>query len=177
MLPDIDVRCRFTTMWYAAYGSNLHPRRLAERISSAQFVATSFLSDWSLYFHKRSKDGSAKCNILLGGDGIHIAIFDISAADKLTLDKIEGLGLGYSEILLNVPEIGDCASYVADESHIDDSLDPYDWYKELVLVGARAHGFPEDYLNRISSLPAREDPDPNRRVKRWKTVELVRAGT
>jgi hypothetical protein len=164
-------------MWYAAYGSNLHPLRLAERISSAQLVATSFLPDWSLHFHKRSKDGSGKCNILPGGDGIHIAIFDISAKDKLVLDDIEGLGLGYSETLLNVPGIGDCVSYSADESHIDDSLDIYDWYKELVLIGAQAHGFPEDYLNRIRSRPARRDPDPIRRVKNWKTVELVKAVT
>ena len=164
-------------MWYAAYGSNLHPRRLSERISSAQFVATSLLPDWSLHFHKRSKDGSGKCNILSGGDGIHVAIFDISAEDKLALDGIEGLGLGYSDILLNVPDFGDCASYVADESHIDDSLDPYDWYKELVLVGAHAHVFPVDYLNRINSFPARQDPDPRRRISRWKTVELVKAGT
>jgi hypothetical protein len=163
-------------MWYAAYGSNLHPLRLTERISSAQLVATSFLPDWSLHFHKRSKDGSGKCNILSGSDGIHIAIFDISAEDKLTLDNIEGLGLGYSETLLNVPGIGDCVSYSADESHIDDSLDLYDWYKELVLIGARAHGFPDDYLNRISSFPARQDPDPNRRVENWKTVELIKAG-
>ena len=163
-------------MWYAAYGSNLHPRRLSERISSARLVTTSFLPDWSLHFHKRSRDGSGKCNILSGGDGIHIAIFDISAEDKLTLDNIEGLGLGYSEVFLSVPEIGECASYIAEESHIDDSLVPYDWYKELVLLGAHAHGFPDDYLDRIGSLPSREDPDSHRRVKRWKTVDLVKAG-
>jgi hypothetical protein len=150
---------------------------LAERISSARLVATSFLSGWSLHFHKRSKDGSAKCNIVSGGNGIHIAIFDISAEDKLTLDEIEGLGVGYSGIFLDVPGIGDCASYVAEESYIDDSLDPYDWYKELVLIGARTHGFPDEYLNRISSVPAHGDPEPNRRAKRWKTVELVKADT
>ena len=164
-------------MWYAAYGSNLHPLRLGERISSARLVATSFLPDWSLHFHKRSKDGSGKCNILSSGDGAYIAIFDISAEDKLVLDDIEGLGLGYSETLLNVPGIGDCVSYSADESYIDNSLDLYDWYKELVLIGAQAHGFPEDYLNRIQSRPARSDPDPIRRFKNWKTVELVKAGT
>jgi len=161
-------------MWYAAYGSNLHPLRLTERISSAQLVTTSFLPDWSLHFHKRSKDGSGKCNILSGGDGIHIAIFDISTEDKLALDKIEGLGLGYSQTQLDVPGIGGCASYVAEQSHIDNSLDPYDWYRELVLLGAQAHGFPEDYLNRIRSLQARKDPDPNRSIENWKTVELIK---
>ncbi len=164
-------------MWYAAYGSNLHPLRLAERASSARLMTTSFLPSWSLHFHKRSNDGSGKCNILAGSDGIHVAVFDISAEDKLALDRIEGLGRGYSETILSIPGIGDCVTYVAQQSHIDGSLAPYDWYKELVLMGARVHGFPDDYLSRISSLPTRRDPDPDRRVKSWKTVELVKAGT
>ena len=164
-------------MLYAAYGSNLHPLRLAGRISSALLVKTSFLPNWSLHFHKRSKDGSGKCNILSGGDGVYIAIFEISVADKHVLNKIEGLGFGYTETTLRIPQIGDCVTYVAQESHIDDSLIPYDWYRELVLIGARIHEFPADYLSRISSLATHQDPDPNRRAKRWNTVELVRAGT
>ena len=163
-------------MHYAAYGSNLHPRRLTERISSARLITTSFLPDWSLHFHKRSKDGSGKCSILSVGDGVHFSIFDISAAEKITLDGIEGVGLGYSEIVLNIPELGDCGSYVADETYIDDSLVPYDWYKEMVLIGARTHGFPDEYLKQIESVQARYDPDPIRRVKNWKTVELVDLG-
>jgi len=162
-------------MWYAAYGSNLHPLRLTERAPSARFVATGFLPDWSLHFHKRSNDGSAKCNILSGGDGIHVAVFEISAADKLALDSIEGLGVGYAETMLSVPDIGDCVSYVAEKSHIDDSLAPYDWYKELVLLGTRIHEFPHGYRNRIRSLPTRQDPDPQRSVRSWKTVEMVKS--
>lgn len=164
-------------MLYAAYGSNLHPLRLAERISSARLVSTSFLPDWSLHFHKLSKDGSGKCNILSGGDGVHVAIFDISAADKRVLDSFEGLGAGYTEKLFRVPNVGDCVSYVAEQSYIDDTLIPYDWYKELVLAGARKHHFPDNYLDRISLIPACQDPDSDRRVDRWKIVELVKSGT
>jgi len=160
-------------MHYAAYGSNLHPLRLTERISSARLITTCFLPNWSLHFHKRSEDASGKCNILSAGEGVHVAIFDISAADKITLDGIEGVGLGYSEIVLSIPEFGDCETYVADESYIDDSLVPYDWYRELVLIGARTHGFPDDYLKSIESIPARYDPDPIRRDRNWKTIELV----
>jgi hypothetical protein len=163
-------------MLYAAYGSNLHPRRLTERASSARLMATSFLPNWSLHFHKRSNDGSGKCNILAGSGGIHVAVFDISAEDKLGLDEIEGLGRGYSQALLSIPGIGDCVTYVAQQSHIDGSLAPYDWYKELVMMGARVHGFPDDYSQRISSLRAIEDPDPGRRIKRWEIVEMVKAG-
>ena len=162
-------------MRYAAYGSNLHPLRLTERISSAQLIGIGFLPHWSLCFHKRSKDHSGKCSILIGGIGVHFAVFELNAEDKQTLDKIEGLGVGYSEILLSIPDFGNCVSYIAEKSHVDDSLQPYDWYKELVLEGARFHGFPEHYLQPIESLQALCDPDPERRARSWRTVELVRA--
>lgn len=163
-------------MLYAAYGSNLHPRRLGARISSARLLATSFMAEWSLHFHKRGDDGSAKCSALPGGDGVHLAVYEISSDDKLVLDRIEGVGFGYEEATLSVPEVGDCTTYVAAESHIDVSLDPYDWYKELVLIGACKHGFPDDYLNWISALPASQDPDPARSARQWKRVEQVKAG-
>lgn len=109
-------------MRYAAYGSNLHPQQLNNRILPAQLITTGFLPNWSLHFHKRSDDESGKGNILVGDDGVHFAIFEISARDKLTLDEIEGVG--YSDIVLCIPDIGDCVSYVAEESHIDNSLLP-----------------------------------------------------
>ncbi len=164
-------------MRYAAYGSNLHPLRLGERISSAKLIGTSFLPDWSLHFHKLSLDKSGKCNIVSGSSGIHIAIYDISIADKNALDKIEGLGSGYAEISLAVPDIGECKSYAAEDSYIDNALDPYDWYKELVLIGARAHNFPGEYIDKIDAVIARQDLDSRRSADRWKTVEKVRAGT
>jgi gamma-glutamylcyclotransferase len=154
----------------------LHPLRLTDRIPSAQFIATDYLPNWSLCFHKRSKDHSGKCDILAGDHGVHFAIFEISDKDRMILGKIEGVGFGYSEILLSLPDFGDCVSYIAQKSHIDDSLRPYDWYKELVLVGARFHGFPDEYLKRIESIQALCDQDPDRRAKEWETVEMVRAG-
>jgi len=163
------------TIRYAAYGSNLHPLRLQQRASSSRLITTALLPDWSLYFHKRGKDKSAKCNILEGGVGVHCAIFEISAEDKLTLDKIEGIGFGYSETMLSIPGVGDCASYVAQASHIDDSLFPYDWYHELVLIGAQRHGFPHGYVQTIRSRQVIRDPDQDRSVRRWKTVEFIKA--
>lgn len=127
-------------------------------------------------FHKRSTDGSAKCSIVASPGGLHVAVFDISVADKYVLDRIEGLGAGYAETVLSVPGAGDCVSYIAEKTHIDESLLPYDWYKELVLSGAQAHGFPEGYLARIREQPVSEDPDPVRRIDSWKTVERVRSG-
>lgn len=164
-------------MRYAAYGSNLHPFRLSERISSAKLVGTSFVPDYSLHFHKRSVDESGKCNIVSGGTGIYVAIFDISTADKAVLDEIEGLGSGYYEVSLAVPELGECMSYSAEDSYVDDSLSPYEWYKELVLIGAHTHGFPASYIERIAAVNSRQDPNPHRDAKNWTTVRLARADT
>ena len=164
-------------MRYAAYGSNLHPHRLGRRLESARLLGTSFLSGWSLYFHKRGMDRSAKCNIRPGSTGVHLAIYEISVEDKLILDEIEGLRYGYSDTILYIPEFGDCLSYVAVESHIEESLEPYDWYKELVVAGARLHGFPEDYLNRIERTLAKPDPDAVRSADRWKLVASIKTGT
>ncbi|MBT8067867.1 MAG: gamma-glutamylcyclotransferase [Gammaproteobacteria bacterium] len=162
-------------MKYAAYGSNLHPSRLTERIPSAQLVGSGFLPSWSLCFHKRSQDDSGKCSIVAGGAGVHFAVFELTAADKQTLDNIEGVGVGYSEIMLSIPGFGDCVSYIAEASHVDDTLQPYDWYKELVLEGMRFHGFPGHYVRPVESITALGDPDPERSAKNWETVELVKA--
>jgi hypothetical protein len=108
---------------------------------------------------------------LAGGDGVHVAVFEISADDKLILDEIEGAG--YSAALLKVPQFGDCVSYVADESHIDGTLEPYDWYKKLVLIGAQTHGFPATYLNRIDLVGTCRDPDSDRRKEQWASIQHI----
>ena len=160
-------------MLYAAYGSNLHPLRLSRRLATASLLGTAFLPDWSLRFHKRSVDASGKCSIASGSSGVHFAIYEISDADKLVLDRIEGAGSGYMEIDFVVPGYGRCFSYTASETHIDDSLAPYDWYKELVLAGARTLGFPLAYVDAIRGVEARTDPDLDRHQQMWDLVDLI----
>lgn len=170
-------RTRAYPMLYAAYGSNLHPARLAERLPSARLLGTGHLQHWSLRFYKRSKDDSGKCSILSGSEGVFFAISEISARDKLALDRIEGLGDGYAEVSLHIPPFGDCASYVAQESHVDYALRPYDWYQALVLAGARFHGFPDDYVARIGSVPAMPDPDAERSARHWALARRMASGS
>lgn len=161
---------------YAAYGSNLHPLRLRARTPSAQLAGTAYLPDWSLRFHKRSIDASGKCSISKGSSGVHVAVYRMSAADKQELDRIEGAGDGYVSARIEVPEFGECATYIAADSRVDDSLQPYDWYKELVLLGCEELGLPSDYARRIESVAAIPDPDSARRRDRWETVRMLRDG-
>ena len=163
-------------MLYAAYGSNLHPVRLGERLPSARLRGIGHLRDWSLRFHKLSRDASGKCSIVPGDEGVYFAIFDISEDDKLILDRIEGVGSGYAAANLNIPPFGDCATYIAEASHVDGALRPYDWYREFVLAGAAFHDFPDDYVARIASVRAIKDPDLERSATQWALAERIRAG-
>lgn len=45
---------------------------------------------------------------------------------------------------------------------VDATAVPYDWYKTLVIAGAREHGLPDDYLALLQRTPARTDPDAQR---------------
>lgn len=164
-------------MLYAAYGSNLHPARLAERLPSARLLGTGQLQDWSLRFHKRSRDASGKCNIVPGREGACFAIFDISRDDKSVLDRIEGVGSGYAAASLIIPPFGECATYIAEASHVDDALRPYDWYRQLVLAGANYHGFPDDYIARIERVQAVGDPDAERGASQWALAGKITAGS
>jgi hypothetical protein len=58
-------------------------------------------------------------------------------------------------------------TYIADASFIDDSLQPYSWYKDFVLAGAEEHGLPAEYVeSRIVAVHAIGDPDPQRQQAR-----------
>lgn len=53
--------------------------------------------------------------------------------------------------------------YCVDEGEgIDDSLQPYTWYKALVVAGAREHRLSEDYVSDLERVDAFVDPDRER---------------
>ena len=153
------------TLKYLAYGSNLHPVRLRERVSSARPVGVLGLDGWLLRFHKRGRDSSGKCNIIrsrLPADRVYAALYEIDPGEKHALDEAESLGCGYEEMSLTVGLHGEVFCYVAAAGFIDESLRPYTWYRDYVSVGARFHHLPESYVRRIEVMEAVEDPDSDR---------------
>lgn len=150
-------------MLYAAYGSNLHPVRLVRRTPSAELLGARFVPGWQLTFHKRSPDRSGKCMVTPCGSGIFVAVYDIDEAEKQVLDEIEGVGNGYRDDRINVPDFGRCRTYLPQDDWIDTTLRPWDWYRDLVWLGCRYHGFPAAYCDAIASVTAPFDPDSGRR--------------
>ncbi len=157
---------------YLAYGSNLHPRRLAERVPSAVALGSLELSGWQIAFEKRGRDGSAKCNLRAATDAdrdldpsavAYGVVYQITADERAALDAAEDLGRGYFEHRIDTEGFGPVFLYVAAADFIDASLAPFDWYHALVIAGARHHGLPRDYIERVEQTRSVRDPDTERR--------------
>ena len=154
---------------YFAYGSNLHPVRLQARVSSAELIGGVELKRHRLAFHKKSHDDSGKCNILETGvdsQSVFGAIYKIHSAHKVALDRFEGKGKGYIDSDIHLCHKGreyHCFTYRAQDSYIMPDLNPYHWYKELVLLGAQYHQFPGHYIESIAGVMSMQDPDVSRR--------------
>jgi gamma-glutamylcyclotransferase len=149
---------------YFAYGSNMSLRRLRARLPSARPMGRVTLPGRDLRFHKRGKDGSAKCDAFATGNLSHTVqgvLYRLSLEEKATLDHIEGLGSGYGEQTVVVLDSAGtrltALTYVATD--IDAALLPWSWYRHHVLVGAREAGLEESYFQRIAAVVCLEDPD------------------
>ena len=134
---------------------------------SAEFNTVATLHRHELRFHKRSMDGSAKCDAYETGDDRHSIIgvvFDLTESEKPMLDTYEGLGHGYDqkvvEVVTSSGHIIEAMTYYA--LIIDPALKPYYWYKQHVLRGAREHGLPAEYTELIAVIDTLEDPDDSR---------------
>ena len=162
-------------MKYFAYGSNMLEERLKspERVPGAVFQATGCVQGYRLRFHKRSTDGSGKCNIVKtdsARDVVYGVVFEVPDNQLEALDSAEGVGCGYHcdyDIpvrLANGTEML-MLKYVADTNAIDDTFIPYVWYHRLVIAGAEQHRLPEEYIANLRRVPYSEDPDPKRPTK------------
>lgn len=149
-------------MKYFAYGSNLHPLRLVERVPSASLLRMACLNRHRLSFDKQSIDGSGKCTIAHTGktqDQVYGAVYEIAASEKIILDEYEGDG--YHDIEINIRSQGmafECFTYVARDASLQSGLLPYDWYKGLVILGAEYLQLPDEYVDKIRRMTAIPDP-------------------
>lgn len=148
------------------YGSNMSQRRLKARVPSARFVALAELPAHRLRFHKSARDGSAKCNAEETGnseDRVIGVIYEIAVAEKPDLDRHEALGFGYDEKQVKLKtRKGVLHAWMYYATRIDNSLKPFHWYKDHVLIGARENGIPADYIAQTEAVDSVDDPKPER---------------
>jgi gamma-glutamylcyclotransferase len=141
--------------------------RLLQRLPNAEPIGIGRLSGHRLSFRKNDSGLSGKCDIEqtnLPADEIIGVIYGISTEEKIILDQIEGLGVGYDEKIVQIQMHSDrdlsAVTYYAID--IDSTMKPYHWYKEHVLRGAIEHGFPRDYIASIEATESINDPHDHR---------------
>jgi gamma-glutamylcyclotransferase len=167
-------------MKYFAYGSNMLSERLRARVPGATVLGTASVAGRQLQFHKRSKDGSGKCDIPQTGDPADIAhgvLFDVPDQQPAALDRAESAGYGYERTTIDVSFGGSDISagvYLAVPQHTDARLLPYDWYHALVVAGARQNSLPADYVSRLADVPTKPDSDLARETRR-EAIEALKS--
>lgn len=163
-----------------AYGSNMNLNRLAKRVTSAEKVTNAFLTGHRVVCNKISNDGSAKANIIktdVPAESVWGVLFSIDSNQKALLDKAEGLGKGYNEGTLTFFDETNnsyvAQIYIADSNSIDNTLLPYDWYKEFIVTGGIQNKLPADYISQLQSIPCVPDPDEKRRLKNYSILSAT----
>lgn len=154
-------------MYYFAYGSNMSSRRLRQRLGYARPVTVARLRAHRLCWHKQGRDGSGKCDAAPTGDPDHAVLgvlYDVAAEQRPLLDRIEGVGAGYTaiEVRLLLESGASAQAFTYQATLIDADALPFDWYKAHVLRGAREHSLPEEYIARLEAVPSLADPDRER---------------
>ena len=174
-----------TTFLYFAYGSNMLTERLVDRCPGARPVAVATAVGYTLSFSKRSNDGSGKA-MLEQTDGpediVPGVLFEIYVSERSALDTAEGAGFGYRReegFLITRADTGEHVAatvYLAEDTHIDGTLIPYEWYRTLAVAGAHQHGLPEAWIARLAGFAFERDPVPGRKARQDALRVLERAG-
>jgi len=152
-----------------AYGSNMLVARMRERAPLSKAVSAGQLVGFELCWNKRSRDGSGKCSVTETGHPKHVVwgvAYEMGASDKSSLDRAEGLGQGYAERAVNIhTQAGRLSALTYYATSIDPGIRPYDWYRDLVIAGAREHELPEEYVRILEKVATVLDSDSDRAAK------------
>lgn len=174
-----------------AYGSNLLTRRILARAPSTKVLGVGTVHGHALRWHMASDDGSGKCDMVPVDDpasSVIGVVYEVTRAEKAELDRAETLGHGYEEREVQVLMRAQAGSGAVHGSPLsaahgtlaavayralitDPSSVPYDWYKALVVGGAREHGFPQPYIDGLEAVVTKTDADAARAARHRALVD------
>lgn len=157
-------------MKFFAYGLNMLAAKMISVITFAKLYGVGELTGYRLVFNKKShKDESGYATLVSTGnpkDKVYGVIYEFSDSHKSTLDIVEGTHYGYEEESLTVLCDGSKVTtsvYLAKKpEYLQSGLKPFNWYKAMILKGARQHALPADYIAAIEAVPELIDSDANR---------------
>ena len=144
---------------YFAYGSNMDPQRIQERINRPPAREAAALSGYKLYFNKQAdrKPGIGYANIMpTEGETVHGILYQVTECELSRIDCYERVHSGhYSRLNVTVlPNDGQevaAVTYIACPDKISDGLVPERCYLDHLLAGK--DDLPEVYWCILSDHP------------------------
>lgn len=141
-------------MLYAAYGSNLDPRQMAERCPHSPLRGTGWISGWRLTFGGEGWDGALPTLVEHSSSQVFVALFDVTDADEALLDQWESADSGlYRKIRLTIATMeGEQVAWVYVLNDFEGGT-PSARTLGLLSDAAEAAGAPADYVSELRSRP------------------------
>jgi len=139
---------------YAAYGSNLDPRQMAERCPHSPLRGTGWLTGWRLTFGGEGWDGALPTVVEEPSSQVFVALYDVTSADEAVLDVWESADSGlYRKIRLTVATLdGEQVAWVYVLNDFEGGL-PSARTIGLLSDAAEAAGAPDDYVKELRGRP------------------------
>ena len=147
---------------YFAYGSNMNPQRISDRIGRMPDAQSARPTDYVLRFNKRSKDdprqGYANIEPCEGSEAPGV-LFGLTEEDLKRLDRKEGVGIGHYEHLPVVVETAgeeqvQAVAHIACTEWKADGLLPSQEYLDHLLAGR--DWLPEAHVRWLAQHPVLE---------------------
>jgi gamma-glutamylcyclotransferase (GGCT)/AIG2-like uncharacterized protein YtfP len=147
---------------YAAYGSNLDTRWMAERCPHSPPVSSGWLDGWRLTFGGESVgwEGALATVVEDADSRVFVMLYEMSDEDERNLDEWEGSELGlYSKIRLRVQTLdGNSLAWLYVLNDYEGGL-PGAHYLSVIADAAEVAGAPSDYVLWLRGLECRSLPD------------------
>lgn len=143
---------------YAAYGSNMDPEQMLTRCPHSPFAGTGWVPGWRLTFGAEDYgwEGALATIVEHPHSQVFVALYDISPADQVALDKWESADTGlYRTGRIRVSTLeGDALAW----TYVIDGYEggmPSARYLGLIAEAADAAGAPADYVSELRNRPCR----------------------
>ena len=140
---------------YFAYGSNLKQGQLVRRCPGSTVIGRARLPGYRLAFTRYStkRKGGVADVVAEPGSEVWGVLYDIDDAGMESLDSCEGAPRAYRRETLTVLDDGgvdvEAQVYIANKTG---EFAPSRAYLDLIVVGGREHGLPEEYVSAVDAI-------------------------
>jgi gamma-glutamylcyclotransferase (GGCT)/AIG2-like uncharacterized protein YtfP len=142
---------------YAAYGGNMDPALMAERCPHSPQQGTGWLEGWRLTFGGEDIgwEGPLATVVEDVAERVFVVLYEISHLDERSLDRWDGVTLGYfRKTRVRVETLdGDAPAWLYVLNAYEGGL-PSEGYLAMLADAAEKAGAPADYVDDLRGRPS-----------------------